>query len=137
MLRIATNQRVLPIKRKTPSLSSVDNLKRSKHSKIFDGQKKIPLIINELEQNLNLLKKYYYEDKVYLQSHNSRSTSKRPSKASSSHLKQRLKKSSEDQGEEETTTVAEIDDLKKSFLSMHGYDTNNIVELYNFYKKNL
>lgn len=35
------------------------------------------------------------------------------------------------------TTIAEIDDLKKSFLSMHGYDTNNIVELYNFYKKNL
>ena len=27
--------------------------------------------------------------------------------------------------------------MKKSFLSMHGYETNNIVELYNFYKKNL
>lgn len=30
--------------------------------------------------------------------------------------------------------LAEIDDLKRSFLNTNGYETNNIVELYNYYK---
>lgn len=46
-----------------------------------------------------------------------------------------FKKSDPDKNDEKS--LADVFEIKNYFLKVHGRETNNIVELYEFYKKNI
>ena len=102
-------------------------------SKCSEAYRKIPKVIAELEKNLQVLKKYYEEEENYQLCQFQKSQPKqRKMMRPKSSTSRKFKKT-----EEESTVVPELEDVKRSFLNFHGYNSNNVVELYNFYKKSM